>query len=343
MSFGDALLFFVPCLGAIVAGSVWLSGGLRELGKKFDIMPALLGLITALGADSPEIASAISALVSGEHEMGIGVVLGSNLFNLAALLGLSPFLARGIQLDRGSVVFNGLTSLLTTGIAALLILKVFGAVLSVVLLGATLVLYVLLVWLKAPRVKRLPLPHWLDAPLVKVVATIHEQADESGRAAASDPEARKAGHSGLTLTAIIAGALVLIVFGSMGLVKASIRIAEAWDISRGLAGALGIAALTGFPNAYTSARLARRGKGAAVVSETLNSNTLNIVFGIGLLALLLGIGHVKPTSLFELAWLGGLTLLTTGWAALKRGLSRWAGGLVIALYAAFVVVRLVMG
>jgi cation:H+ antiporter len=53
----------------------------------------LLGIVTALGADSPEIASAITALAAGHSDLGVGVVIGSNIFNLAALLGLSALVA----------------------------------------------------------------------------------------------------------------------------------------------------------------------------------------------------------------------------------------------------------
>ena len=46
---------------------------------------ALLGVLTAAGADTPEASAAVSALVAGHHAIGVGVVLGSNLYNLAAL------------------------------------------------------------------------------------------------------------------------------------------------------------------------------------------------------------------------------------------------------------------
>ncbi|HTQ04529.1 MAG TPA: hypothetical protein VMI54_11765, partial [Polyangiaceae bacterium] len=277
--------------------------------------------ITALGADSPEISSAISALMAGEHQMGIGVVLGSNLFNLAALLGLSPFLTRRIALGRAGVVFNGAASLLITGITALLLLKLVGPALAMVLLVVSFACYVMLVWFEV----------------------IHDETEETRRESSSEPKEREPHRRGLVITLLIAGALLLIVFGSMGLVRTSVRIARALNVPRALAGALGIAALTGFPNAYTAARLARSGQGAAVVSETLNSNTLNLVFGIGLPTLLLGASPVTTSSLVELGGLLGLTLVATGWAALERGLSRVAGGLIIALYAAFVAVRIGLG
>jgi cation:H+ antiporter len=61
---------------------------------------ALLGLLAALAADTPEVISAVTALAHGQHDVGTGVVLGSNVFNLAALIGLGALIAGGIKLHR---------------------------------------------------------------------------------------------------------------------------------------------------------------------------------------------------------------------------------------------------
>ena len=66
---------------AVVAATTEVCAGLG-------LAAGLLGLLTALGADAPEISSASSALFAGASEVGVGVILGSNLFNLAALHGL---------------------------------------------------------------------------------------------------------------------------------------------------------------------------------------------------------------------------------------------------------------
>src|SRR5216683_5185263 len=60
---------------------------LDRIGERLGFSEALLGMVTALGADAPEIASAVAAVVAGHKETGVGVVVGSNVFNLAALLG----------------------------------------------------------------------------------------------------------------------------------------------------------------------------------------------------------------------------------------------------------------
>jgi cation:H+ antiporter len=65
----------------------------------------MLGLLTALAADAPEVSSAIAALVKGNHGVGVGVVVGSNVFNLAAMVGLSAILCgRDPKLSREALV-----------------------------------------------------------------------------------------------------------------------------------------------------------------------------------------------------------------------------------------------
>ena len=80
---------------------------LERVGARLGLSEALLGLLAALAADTPEITSAVTALVHGQHEISTGVVLGSNVFNLAALLGLGAVVAGRIRLHPRVVIFEG--------------------------------------------------------------------------------------------------------------------------------------------------------------------------------------------------------------------------------------------
>ena len=93
MSLIVAALVFIVCLISVLVSSELLVRGLARLGIKLKLTEGLLGLLTALGADAPEISSAIASLLAGSADLGRGVVLGSNIFNLALLLGLGAVLA----------------------------------------------------------------------------------------------------------------------------------------------------------------------------------------------------------------------------------------------------------
>ena len=99
-----------------------------------------------------------------------------------------------------------------------------------------------------------------------------------------------------------------------------------------------LAAITSLPNAVAGVYLARRGRGPATFSVALNSNAVNVVVGLMIPAVLVvGVTFAKDGGGITAAYLG-LTLVTLFFAWRGRGLGRWSGGLIIALYAAFVAV-----
>src|SRR2546430_10002190 len=84
-----AIPVFLVSIGVMLAASAVFARRLDHIGLRLGFPEALLGLLTALAADAPEVSSAIAALVQHEHAVALGVVVGSNAFNLAAMLGVS--------------------------------------------------------------------------------------------------------------------------------------------------------------------------------------------------------------------------------------------------------------
>ena len=79
-------------------GTSWvLVTRLERIGERLGASEALLGLIAALAANTPEITSSVTALAHHQRDVGAGVVIGSNVFNLAALLGLGAIVAGRID------------------------------------------------------------------------------------------------------------------------------------------------------------------------------------------------------------------------------------------------------
>ena len=98
------ILLFVLAATVTLSFSVLLVTRLERVGARLGFTSAILGLVTALAANAPEMTSAITALARGQNEVGVGVVLGSNVFNLAALLGLGSLVAGRIDLHRLSLI-----------------------------------------------------------------------------------------------------------------------------------------------------------------------------------------------------------------------------------------------
>ncbi len=127
----------------------------------------LIGLLTAMAADGPEVSSALAALSKGAHAAGVGVIVGSNAFNLAAMVGLSALLAGRVSVRRETLILEGGVGLAVTATVIALLLGALSAVLAVTVLACVLVPYLALV-IAGPRpATRLRLP-WLADRVVEL-------------------------------------------------------------------------------------------------------------------------------------------------------------------------------
>jgi cation:H+ antiporter len=327
MSVGVAMFVFLACLIATLVSSEVLVRGLSVLGTKLTLTEGFLGLLTALGADAPEIASAIAALLAGAADLGRNVVLGSNLFNLAMLLGLSAVLAGRVRIRRQGLLLDGAVALITLLLVAALLLGLLAPVQVIVLLAVLLIPYVVLMGLHPRQVGRLPLPDGLARLLAVAASQVHgEHKDQQETAGSWLP------------VLLVPLSLLVIVLTSVGLVQAALALAQGWHLSHALAGGVILASLTSLPNAYTAAHLARRERGAAVVSATVNSNTINLVVGLALPSLVIGMGSAAREVGLELGWLLGMTVIGFLLLLPARGMTRLGGAVIIILYLVFVVV-----
>jgi cation:H+ antiporter len=304
-----------------VAASVVLARELDRIGERLGFSEALLGIVTALGADAPEIASAVAAVVAGHEDTGVGVVVGSNVFNLAALLGVSALIAGRVRIHRHGLVLNGGVAVVVAIIGAFVALNVLSGGVGLILAAVVLAPYVVLSALHEHARSRLP------APLREAVA-------EEQRDARRDEFSRPA----TSLDAlVVVPALAAVVGGAYGMVAAAQSLGDRWDVSDLVLGALVLAALTSIPNLIAAVRLARHGRGAACVSEALNSNNANILVGLCVPALILGLGSASGIETFAAFWMVGMTIVAVV-LGFGGGLTRREGGAIVALYVAFAVV-----
>ena len=140
-----ALAFIVFFVGASasLATSWVLVTRLERVGERLGLSEALLGMVAALAADAPEVTSAISAMTHHQREIGAGVVVGSNVFNLAALLGLGAVVSGFIALHRRVVVLGGVVALVIALVCVLTSTALMPLDAALALSSLTLVAYLL--------------------------------------------------------------------------------------------------------------------------------------------------------------------------------------------------------
>lgn len=149
MSDGRLIVVFVVSAIASLGSSWVLVSRLERVGARLGLSEALLGMLAALAADAPEITAAVTALAGHQARIGAGVVIGSNVFNLAALLGLSAVLAGGIALHRRVIVMEGAVALWVAAVCVGAIVGLLTPAVGLFLVLCVLVPYVVV--LGAPR------------------------------------------------------------------------------------------------------------------------------------------------------------------------------------------------
>src|SRR6516165_504975 len=320
------ILLFAVGAAVSLAASWLLVSRLERLGERAGFSEAWLGLIAALAADAPEITSAVTALARGQASVGAGVIIGSNVFNLAALLGLAAVVAGRIAFHRRVVLISGVPSVWVAA-ATLLTVTVLNPAAGLALTAAVLGPYVAVLGMRRARIEGLPLParwtRWL-------VAAIHEEEDELVEAVRPR---RGTWRDGLAA----AGALAAVVGASTVMEVAATAAGHRYGVPDIVTGALVLAVVTSLPNAVSAVYLARRGRGAAVLSIALNSNAINVTAGLLIPAALTGLGPRSGQDVLVAAWYAGLTVLALALAYRGRGLGRMHGAVIIGGYLAFTV------
>lgn len=328
MSTGLAISVFVASLVLSIVSSNVLADLLDKTANRYRFPEGVVGLITALGADSPEIAAAVTAISSGSGTLGVGIVLGSNLYNLAALLGLSAVIAGTVSIRRRAVLLQGGVALVVTAIGTGLVVHLIAPVLSFVVVLLVMSAYVGLSSLSSDRLRAL----FPVGALRQFLLDVLEDQKRDVRTGTTPPAATRA-----DLMALVP-VLTSVVLASIGLVTSARTIGARYGVSDVITGTLVLAILTGIPNLLAALRLARRHRGSAVVSEALNSNSINVAAGLCLPAVIVGRSGSGYTPVLESIWLLAVTALAVALMFFRGGLIRWEGFAVIAAYAAFVLV-----
>jgi cation:H+ antiporter len=326
-------LLFVVSLAVTLAAARLFARRLDRIGVRFGLPEALIGLLTALAADGPEVTSALVALTKGAHNVSVGVLVGSNVFNLAAMIGLSALLAGRVRLPRDALLLEGAVGAAITLIAAALLLQWLAPVLAAVLAACILVPYLILLLGGSDWMTALPL---LGGVVDRVETTLGQRGQPKG-ASASSPNPTS------HLVGLIILDVALIVAGSAGMVQASISLSDHWHISSSLLGTLILAPLTSIPNALTGVRLGLADRGSALVGETFNSNTINLAVGVIVTGLFVSLVGLAATARSAIGWLIAMTALTLLLLGRRGGMGRSGGAALLLAYAGFVVFQVASG
>ncbi len=320
------------CAAAVSLATSWLLvSRLERIGARIGLSEALLGMLAALAADAPEITASVTALLGHHPRIGAGVVIGSNVFNLAALLGLAALVAGEIRLHPRVILLEGIVATLIATICLGVVLGGPGPGIGLLAAAAVLIPYLLVSGIRPDRLRDHGLPpawaNWLSQAVAEEAREL-EPAIHPPRAGVAD--------------AIVALAATAVVIGaSTAMELTASQFGSRHGTPEIVVGALILAGVTSLPNAVAALYLAGRGRGAATLSIALNSNALNVTVGLLLPGVLVGLGAPSGQGTLVAGWYLALTVVTVACAYAARGLRRAHGALIICGYLGFVAAVLI--
>ena len=307
------LITFLAGLALLIFGADLLVRGASRLSLSLGIAPLVVGLtVVAFGTSAPELAVSVKGALDGQTDIAMGNVVGSNIFNVLFILGVSALLAPLVvdrQLIRQEVP-------IMVGLSALVLWMAMDRNISfadgAVLLGA----------------------------LLAYIFLLYRQGKNAAPAEVSDPLLSNApgllSRLPVQLALIVVG-LAMLVLGSRWLVDAATIFATMLGVSPLVIGLTIVAAGTSLPEVATSVIAALRGEREIAVGNVLGSGIFNLGAVLGISAMVSGTGLQVPPSLlaFDLPVMLAVAIACLPVLFTGHLIARWEGAVFLGYYVAY--------
>lgn len=311
-------VYLLVGIGLLTAGGEFLIRGALGVSNKIGMSPLLSGLIiVGFGTSMPELVVSVDAALSGQPDIAIGNVVGSNIANILLILGIcaaiTPLTISPLSLRRDALV--------VMAASFLFILLAFDGSLDIIdaiILLTLLVLYLL--W-----------AYWADSK--SLVISTEALPSEVHKAVAA--EITVIPKSIVWIVAEVVGGLVFLISGSQILLKGAIGIAGGLGVSEAVIGLTLVAVGTSLPELTISVMAALRKHADVAVGNVLGSNIFNLLGILGVSAILQPIDVKGRVVVFDQWVMLGVSMLLYLFLFTSRQLSRVEGVLLLLGYFAY--------
>jgi cation:H+ antiporter len=306
-------IFIILGLIALVGGGEILVRGATSIALKFKITPFVVGMtVVAFGTSAPELLVSLSAALDGSPDISIGNVVGSNIANIALVLGATA-LVYPIRVSKTSLSVDW-----------------------TMLMLASLLFYFFILNLKL---------EWYEGIIfVSILATFTiwmirksrkaglNKADEVSNDL--DEEGMKEMNIWISFLLIAGGCLALVI-GADWLVDGAKNIARSYDVSESVISLSMIAIGTSLPELATSIVAAFKKQTDIAIGNILGSNLFNILSILGITAIVKEINVNELILQSDIFWMLGLSAILLPMMLLRRDIDRVEGSLLLIAYAAY--------
>ena len=295
----------------LIKGADYFVEGSSNLAKALKIPTLIIGLtVVAFGTSAPEAVVSIVASTKGSNEIALSNIIGSNIFNLLAVLGISA-IVKGLKASRQIITKDFLFSILATLVLIAMMFDKFlsGDKLNIITRGEGLVLLSILVL----YVYSLILTASKEKKLIK----------EKHKLTPKD------------ILMLVLGLSAVILGGEL-VVKSSQQIALNLGISETLVGLTIVSIGTSLPELVTSIVAAKKGETDIALGNVIGSNIFNILFVLGISSTLSPI-LVNSQSLIDVLILLGITIICYIFTIYNQRIGRTKGIIMALTYLIFMI------
>ena len=319
-----AIIFIIVGFVALVKGADWLVDGASSIAKRFGISDLVIGLtVVAFGTSMPEFVVNMVSVAEGSTELAITNILGSNIINTFVILGLTA-LVYPIVSQKRSRDFDIPMSIIA-GVLVLIAVAVqlpFGECERGIGRTGGIVLLLLFCYFLYNTFR-----HAKDHPTEEVIGERLEVRVIPVRRA----------------VALMLGGFVGLVVGGELIVKSAVDIAVRMGVSEAIIGLTIVALGTSLPELATSVIAATKHNSDIALGNVLGSNIFNVFFVLATSATIRPLPDYNGIEIDAcMVTLGSIIV----WMAVKtnkeRKIHRWAGALLLLVYAAYLTYRLMI-
>ncbi len=305
----------------IVAGEFLVRGAVG-IAKRFHISTLVIGMtVISFGTSAPELLVCLDAAMGGHPEIAIGNVVGSNIANIALVLGLTVLILP-IVVDRNSKRIDLPMMLLATALFAVFALdgeiqRYEGAILFVILVAFT---------------------YWL-------IRNSRRKTKKEMAAAAidvnDDDEVAKVKDKPLLSILFLLIGFTGLLFGADWLVHGAIDIATHFGMEERVIAVTVVAFGTSIPELITSGVAAIKGETDISIGNLIGSNVFNIMAVIGLTAIIRPIGVSSSIISSDMWWMIAIAVALIPLMILGRKIGRFKGTLLLGTYIAYITILVI--
>lgn len=319
-------VMLIVSLALLVVGANWLVDGSAAIARRYHISEYIIGAtIVGMGTSTPELVVSVVSSIGGHPDIAIGNVVGSNIFNVFLILGVTAMMMP-IKYTRENIYrdipLNIVVSILALGLCALGLRfrgeYGLGRVEGLILI----VCFVLYLWstMKSEKRQQLARKQGVRLPDDNQVAPV---------------ETSRYNSNFVCVLAIVFG-LAGLVFGGDLFVDAASAIAREWGVSEAIIGLTIVAGGTSLPELVSSIIAVTKNKGQMALGNIVGSNIFNILLILGVSSL------IQPLSMGDITFIdwgvmvfSALMLMIAAVTFRSHQLDRADASILLFMYAAY--------